>query len=357
VAKLRIEKRYAHFHPDATVLLRPKTALKDMVAEIDPGTAAAGPDVPDGTLLRTDHTAADVNLDEILASLDHDTRDYLTLLVTDGAQALDGGGGQDLAQVFRRFDPLSRHVAQATRLVAQRRVKLKRLVGNLSLLSTELGARNQDISTFVRSSAAVFRRFAAQSDSLKRTVALLPSSLAITNTSLAKIDRLGQTLRSASVNLDPAAKALAPALHQVEPFFKATTPVFRDSIRPFTRAARPTTRLLIPATNRLSQATPKLSELTGVLNNIVNEAAYKSPGKGAASNSYLFYIPWASHNTNSVLATQDGIGPLRRGMILVSCTSLGLLDTLAAPTRNPTLATLIQLLGIPKTEAVCGSKK
>ena len=44
-------------------------------------------------------------------------------------------------------------------------------------------------------------------------------------------------------------------------------------------------------------------------------------------------------------------------MILVSCTSLGLLDTLAAPTRNPTLATLIQLLGIPKTEAVCGLKK
>jgi phospholipid/cholesterol/gamma-HCH transport system substrate-binding protein len=164
-------------------------------------------------------------------------------------------------------------------------------------------------------------------------------------------------LRSTAASLDPAARALAPALRDVKPFFKATTPVFRDSIRPFAREARPTTRELVPATDRLSRATPKLTQLTGVLNSLVNELAHKPPGKGADSNSFLFYVPWASHDTNSVMANQDGIGPLRRGMILVSCTSLGLLDTLAAPTRNPTLATLIQLLGIPKTEAVCGARK
>jgi phospholipid/cholesterol/gamma-HCH transport system substrate-binding protein len=353
VATLRIEKRYAHIYPNATVLLRPKTPLKDMVAEVDPGTPASGRPLASGTLLRTDHTQADVNLDEVLASLDRDTRDYLTLLVTDGARALAGHSGRDLAQVFRRFDPLSRHVAQASRLVAERRVRLKRLVGNLSKLSTELGARNQDIATFVRSSAAVFRRFANQTGNLQKTVELLPAALQTSNVALAKAERLGRTLRSTAVNLDPAARSLAPALSQVKPFFKATTPVFRDSIRPFARDARPTTRELIPATARLAQATPKLTELTGVLNSLVNELAYKSK----SANSFLFYVPWASHDTNSVMATQDGIGPLRRGMILVSCTSLGLLDKLASPARNPTLATLIQLLGVPKTEAVCGAGK
>lgn len=353
VAKLRIEKRYAHFYPDATVLLRPKTPLKDMVAEVDPGTPASGHELASGALLRTDRSHADVNLDEVLSTLDRDSRDYLTLLVTDGARALGGRRGRDLAEVFRRFEPLTRHVAKASRLVAQRRVRLKRLVGNLSQFSTELGARNQDIATFVRSSAAVFRRFANQTDNLQKTVELLPSSLETSNVALAKAEHLGRTLQSAAANLDPAAKSLAPALRDVKPFFKATTPVFRDSIRPFTREARPTTRELIPATDRLSKATPKLTKLTGVLNSLVNELAHKS----GSSNSFLFYVPWASHDTNSVMATQDGIGPLRRGMILVSCTSLGLLDTLAAPTRNPTLATLIQLLGIPKTEAVCGTRK
>jgi phospholipid/cholesterol/gamma-HCH transport system substrate-binding protein len=357
VASLRIEKRYAHVYPDATVLLRPKTPLKDMVAEVDPGTPKAGAPLRSGALLRTDRTAPDVNLDEILASLDRDSRDYLNLLVGDGAQALGGQGGRQLADVFRQFEPLSRHVAKASRLVAVRRAHLKRLVGNLSKLSSELGARDKDIARFVRGSAAVFRRFGNQTRSLQSSVELLPATLATSSRALAKVDKLGKTLGSTATNLDPAAKSLEPALRDLQPFFRKTTPVVRDSLRPLAREARPTTRLLLPAARDLSQATPNLTTLTGVLNSIVNELAHKPPGTGADANSFLYYVPWASHNTNSVMSGQDGIGPLRRGMILVSCTSLGLLDTLAAPTRNPTLATLIQLLGVPKTDAVCGAKK
>jgi phospholipid/cholesterol/gamma-HCH transport system substrate-binding protein len=354
IAKLRIEKKYAHIYPDATVLLRPKTPLKDMVAELDPGSPKSGPALKSGALLRTSNTAADVNLEEVLAMLDRDSRDYLNLLVTDGAQAFANGGGRDLAGVFRQFEPLSRHVAQASHLVAKRRVQLKRLVGNLSQLSTELGSRNRDIARFVRSSAAVFRRFANQNASLQRSIELLPSTLDKSNRALAKVDKLGGTLGSASRELDPAAKALAPTLRDVEPFLRKTTPVFRDQYRPFGRAAQPETELLLEPTTKLAQTTPNLKTLSDVLNAILNEAAYKSPGKGADSNSFLFYIPWASHNTNSALSSQDGIGPLRRGMVLVSCQAVQVLDTLASPSRNPTLATLVQLLGVPKRSEICG---
>lgn len=354
IARLRIEKRYAHIYPDATVLLRPKTPLKDMVAEVDPGSPKSGPALKSGALLRTSQTAVDVNLEEVLAMLDRDSRDYLNLLVTDGAQAFANGGGRDLAGVFRRLEPLSRHVAKASALVAKRRLQLKRLVGNLSQLSTELGSRDRDIARFVRSSAAVFRRFAGQNDSLQRSIELLPPALAKSNRALAKVDTLGRTLGTASRDLDPAAKALAPALRDVEPFFRGTTPVFREQFRPFGRAARPVTEQLREPTTKLAKATPNLKTLSDVLNAILNEAAYKSPGKGAASNSFLFYVPWASHNTNSALSSQDGIGPLRRGMVLVSCQSVQVLDTLASPSRNPTLATLVQLLGVPKRSEICG---
>src|SRR4051794_21368273 len=202
VARLRIEKRYAHVYPDATVLLRPKTPLKDMVAELDPGSPRSGRALKSGALLRTDHTAADVNLDEILAALDRDSRDYLTLLVGDGSHAFANGGGRDLAGVFREFEPLSRHVGQASRLVARRRVMLKRLVGNLSQLSTELGARDDDIVRFVRGSAAVFSHFARQTDNLQRSVELLPSTLQKSSSALGKVDELGRTLGAASRELD-----------------------------------------------------------------------------------------------------------------------------------------------------------
>ena len=353
VAQLRIDEQYAHIYPNATVLLRPKTPLKDMVAELDPGTPVSGPKLKSGALLRTDHTNVDVNLDEILASLDRDSRDYLNVLLADGSVALSNGGGRDLAGVFREFEPLSRHIGQASRLVAKRRVMLKRLIGNLSQLATELGARDQDIVRFVRGSAAVFRRFADQTTNLQRSVELLPSTLEKSSRALAKVDRLGRTLGATSSELDPAARALGPALRDVQPFFKKTTPVFRDQVRPFAVAAQPETKLLREPTTKLAQATPRLKTLSDVLNAILNEAAYKPPGKGAASNSYLFYVPWASHNTNSVLAQQDGIGPLRRGLVFVSCQSVQILDTLASPTRNPTLATLVQLLGVPKRSEIC----
>lgn len=355
VARLRIEKRFARIYPDATVLLRPKTPLKDMVAELDPGSPRSGRPLEDGALLRTDRTAPDVNLEEILASLDRDTRDYLTLLVTDGAQAFANGGGRDLAKVFRRFEPLSRHVGQASRLVAQRRVMLERLVGNLSRLSSELGARDAEIARFVRGSSAVFRRFAAQSAHLQRSIELLPSTLEKSSRALAKVDGLGRTLGAATRELDPAARALEPTLDALVPLFERTTPVFRDQIRPFAVAAQPTTKLLKAPTTELSAATPELKTLSDVLNAIVNELAYKSPGKTAADNSYLFYVPWASHNSNSVLSYHDGIGPVRRGVVMVNCTSIQVLETLASPTRNPTLATLVQLLGVPKRDRICNA--
>ena len=53
---------------------------------------------------------------------------------------------------------------------------------------------------------------------------------------------------------------------------------------------------------------------------------------------------------------RTSIGPVRRGLILFSCGSLQLLQDLAKPTHNPTLATLIQLLTTPDLNAHCTSR-
>src|SRR3954465_3391963 len=66
-------------HPDATALLRPKTGLKDMFVELNPGRRGAP--VPDGFVIPVANTLPDVNTDEILASLDAETRDYVRMLV------------------------------------------------------------------------------------------------------------------------------------------------------------------------------------------------------------------------------------------------------------------------------------
>jgi phospholipid/cholesterol/gamma-HCH transport system substrate-binding protein len=357
VLKLRLDAKYGHVHPDATLLLRPKTALKDMVAELDPGTKGA--EVQDGDTLGISSTEPDVNLDEILTGLDADTRAALGALLQGAGTALDGEGGRQLASTLKRFEPLSRHAAEAQKLVAQRRVKLRHLMGNLSLLAQELGARDKDLGQFVNSSAAVFRHFDAQNDKLGETLSLLPTALQKSDKALGKLDDLGSTLKTGLKALQPAAKSLGPTLRDTQPFLKETTPVIKDSLRPFTREAQPTAAKLVPAAGRFAKATPHLDTLTTMLNDLLAELAHDPPGSGVHGNSYLYYVPWANHNTNSVMAAQDGIGPVRHSLVLVNCGGLAFFDSLTRKGNddNPFLTTLSKLLNEPKHDEVCAKNE
>jgi phospholipid/cholesterol/gamma-HCH transport system substrate-binding protein len=351
---MRIDGRYGHVWPNATVLLRPKTALKDMVAELNPGSAKSGHELGQHATLDVSATEPDVNLDEILAGLDGDTRAALVSLIGNAGTALGKGNGRELASTLKRFEPLSRDAEQATKLVAHRRVQLSRLMGNLSKLATELGDRDKDLGQFVNSSAAVFRHFSAQNDKLSETLALLPSTLRQTNTGLAKLDKLGTTFKTGLKDLAPGAKALGPSLRDSRPFFKDTTPVLKNSLRPFGREAQPVAAKLIPASGRLATATPHLDTLTKMLNNLFAELAHDPPGNDVHGKSYLYYVPWAAHNTNSVMASQDGLGPVRHTLVLFPCQTLPTLNNVASDfVHNPTLAATLQLLDVPKPGA-CG---
>ena len=100
VVTMNIYKDYAPIYRDATVLLRPRTPLKDMYLSLDPGTRAAGA-IPNGGTLPLANTQPDINVDQILGSLDADTRNYLLLLLSGGAQAFKDPGNGDPAQPLR----------------------------------------------------------------------------------------------------------------------------------------------------------------------------------------------------------------------------------------------------------------
>jgi phospholipid/cholesterol/gamma-HCH transport system substrate-binding protein len=354
IATLNIEERFGRVYPDATVLLRPKTNVKDMVMELDPGTPASGSRLRSGALVRDDSTASDVNFADFLDTLDADTRDYLGLLVHGAGGALRDGGGRDLANTFRRFAPLSRDVARASRLVARRRTRLRRVMSNFSKLMTELGKHDTELARFVSGNAAVFRRFANQNENLAKTIELLPGALRSSNRALGRIHALGDEMETSFAELRPAARSLGPTLRALRPFFRDTVAPIRDELRPFAVEARPVARELRPPARELSRAMPELRRFWGVLNAVFDEMAYDPPGSGLGKEGFLFYVPWAAHNTNSTLSTQDGIGPTRRGIVLMGCGPLQLLDLFERNGRlNPTLTTVVRLFNAPRFTEVC----
>jgi phospholipid/cholesterol/gamma-HCH transport system substrate-binding protein len=347
IVTLKLEEDSVPVYRDASVLLRPKTGLKDMVAELTPGTKDAG-ELVDGQRIPIGQTSPDVNLDEILSVLDGDTRSYLQLLLSDGAQGLQGNG-RELANTIRRFEPTARYTRAIAEQLATRRRNIKRAIHNFSLVVDELGGKDDQLAEFVENSNAVFASLARQDANLRATLRELPSTLTATRTALGKAELLADELGPTLQALRPGARALGPTLRQTRPFLRETTPVIRDEIRPFVRASRPLVKELRPATRDLSALTPDLLRSFKVVNALLDTLAYNPPGD--TEEGFLFWASWVNHLGPAVFAMQDAHGPIRRGLVVVGCQSLQILENIVL--GNPQLGVLTQLLEAPDRADVC----
>jgi phospholipid/cholesterol/gamma-HCH transport system substrate-binding protein len=346
VVTMKIRRKYTPIYRNATALLRPKTGLNDMVIELDPGSKTAGP-APHGWTVPINQTLPNVNFDEILSSLDADTRDYLQLLLGAAGEGLDGQG-KKLSASLKRFEPTGRYLARVNGALAERERNIRRSIHNFRLLSQALGAKDDDLAALVDSSNRVFQAFANQDARLRETLQELPGALQATNTALGKVDKLGKVLGPTLGALRPGARALGPSLVQTRPFLEQTTPIIQNQLRPFTREALPVVKTLRPAARDLAVVTPHLTSSFKVLNRLLNELAYNPPGK---EEGYLFWASWANHDGATVFSTQDAQGPIRHGLVLASCSTLAVLQQLR--TVVPQLGTLGQLLNEPPTSSIC----
>jgi phospholipid/cholesterol/gamma-HCH transport system substrate-binding protein len=339
---------------DATALLRPKTALKDMFIEVSPGT---GKLVPEGGRITVANTLPDVDPDEIYAALDADTRPYLKLLVSGAGQGLRGRG-TDLREVFRRFEPVHRDLARVTRATARRHDALKRLVHRYGLLLEEVGRHPNDVRRLVNASQAVFDSLAGEQANISTSVALLPGSLRATERALREVRGFAPLLRTTLESLREPVRKLPATNAALRPFLSDTTPVLRNEIRPFVRTARPFTNDLRLAARDVAKAAPDLDRSLEETNRFFNMGAYNPGGaeslsglsvaeQRARNEGYLYWLAWTAQNGVSLFNTGDAQGPWRRVTI---CGVPGpILDTIIGQvidnvlTTNPSLVE--QLIG------------
>jgi phospholipid/cholesterol/gamma-HCH transport system substrate-binding protein len=354
VVNMQIKDEYGPIYKDATVLLRPKTGLKDMILSLDRGTRAAG-EIEEGGRVRVANTLPDVNADEVLSALDADTRDYLRILLNDAGTALRDdatdtrqGAPADLRETFKRFEPTARDGRRLTRLLAERRRNIEGAIHSFQQISTELAAADRQLAELVDSANANFAAFADEEASLREALRLFPGTLAQTATTLRDVDALALELGPALDDLRPFARELAPSLRRQRPFLRETTPIVRDQIRPFARDVRPTVRDLRAATEDLGPVSGRLTRSFEVLNAFFNTLAYDPPGRG---DSYLFWSGWAAHAGALLTNAQDAHGPMIRGIVLLTCNDYDLLRTIVQ--GNAQLGMLARLANFPDETRLC----
>jgi phospholipid/cholesterol/gamma-HCH transport system substrate-binding protein len=313
---------------DTTALLRPRTGLKDMFIELDPG--GTGDPLEQNDTIPVENTAPDVDPDEVLAALDTDTRSYLQLLISGAGKGLKGRG-HDLNRTFKALAPLNRDVARVTSAIAERREDLKKLVHNYGQLTNTLADADGSIRRLINSSEATFRAFASEEANIRLAVSKLPGTLRQTEETLADVDTFSRVAGPTLESLRPAFRQLDEANRAVRPFVLEAEPIVRTRIRPFVRTARPAIRDLRPAAINLARATPDLEASFYQLNRFFNMAGHNPKGRepvtGTAADrqrdeGYLFWLGWVAQNTTSLFSTSDAQGPLRRFVLLFNCTTL-----------------------------------
>lgn len=359
VVGMDIEPKYMELiHPNAQLLLRPKTNLNDMIVEISPGTGTES--VEDGAHFTLAQTEPNTNLDAFLATLDADTRQYIQLLVAGGAQGI-GGRGVQLGNAFRRFEPFVHYTAKLNRAVAQRHEALARVIHNFQRLTTELGRHDAEIKRFVTASDAALGDFANEQASIQAALREFPAALEAGRAGLASSNRFSQAATPAFTKLIPQAQALQPAFKATERLFAQTTAPIRDQIRPFTREIRPLLTHGAEASGPFEKTVKSFGNALGGFNSFLNELAYKPKG---SKQSYLFYLPWVNHNFNASFNLQDAGGPILRGLVMISCTGADLgygiaenqtagLNVSGKP--RPYLQTLLEMINLPRAAEIPAS--
>jgi phospholipid/cholesterol/gamma-HCH transport system substrate-binding protein len=317
-------------YDNSTAALIPNTPLKDMLLELAPGGPPHEP-LEKGGLIPVSRTDPPVDSDELTSALDADTRDFLRLLVADGARGMRGRG-EDVNRLFKAFEPTTRQLDEVTSALVGRRKVLRRLVGNLAILTQAVGAEDEELGQVVETANATLQAVSSEDGALGQSLEKLPDTLSTIRASLGNVQRFTDELAPTLNRLMPTARRLPAALRDVDPLLRAARPVLRDRIRPLVRATVPVARSLNPLTRNLNAVTPDLTRAFQVLNYVVNETAYNPEGD---NEGFLFWTAWFAHNAASVLSTEDAHGAVFRGIVITSCDSL---------TGQPAVGSLVDLL-------------
>lgn len=317
VVTMRIRRdELPRVYADATASLEPITPLKDLRIDLNPGRPPARR-LSEGATIDVARTQTPVPLQSLLASLDADSRSYVSALLASLDQGTKGRGG-DLRRALVALGPTTEQAGRITAKLKRRRRDLARLVSNLAVV-TRAASRDDQLAEVVQAGNATLQAIATQDAPLRESIKRLPPTLRSTTSTLGYAAQFSDELKPALDALLPAVRRLPSTLRDIRPFTDQTTVSLKRDLRPLVREAQPLARSLGRATPRLSALSPDMASVLQALRYTVNELAYNPPG---TNEGFLFWGSWFFHNWQSLVSTEDAHGMLGRATFMTSCTPL-----------------------------------
>jgi phospholipid/cholesterol/gamma-HCH transport system substrate-binding protein len=267
VLTLSLQQQYAPIYRDASLRIRPVTALEDMYVDITSrGQKSAGV-LAGNQVLPATQTASPVEISSVLDALDANTRGRLATLLDELGAGLNDGG----AKLRASFEAIAPFLVVADRMssaLARRHVELARLVHNFAGLSKELALRDTQLSGFVNNADATLGALARNNAPFAATIQQLPSTLQSMSSAFSQLRTAEGALDPALRSLGPVASALPSGLDALSRFSQNATPALNalrpaiKQLRPLARVLQPTSQALAGAFSQLQPEAPQLDRIT-----------------------------------------------------------------------------------------------
>ena len=238
---MEIETRGLPIHSDATLKVRPRIFLEgNWFVELQPGSPSA-PDVSSGHTIPITQTSDPVQLDQVLDTLNTDTRANLQTFLIEYGKALTAkpnaiedaeqepvvrglNAAQALNNTYHHAPPSLRGAAVINQALGGTQPHdISKLIAGIAKVTSALNVHEQQLGELIVNFNTFFAATAAQALPLKATVAELPSALTnITRGFVALSASFGPTKRFAhdilpGVNSTPSTvKAALPFIDQLK---------------------------------------------------------------------------------------------------------------------------------------------
>jgi ABC-type transporter Mla subunit MlaD len=207
-------------HKDATFSIRPRIFLEgNFFVDINPGSPSS-PIAPDGYTFPIQSASEPVQLDQLLTSLQANTRANLqTLLKEFGSAVVQGGPAYNAS--IQYWLPAYEYTAIVNHdALGIQPHDLSNYIGAMATVSGALDANPHALQSLITDFNTTANAFARQNVALERTVAELPRALAAATPAFNALNLAFPPLRAFARALDPGVRNAGPALTTSIPFIQ-----------------------------------------------------------------------------------------------------------------------------------------
>jgi virulence factor Mce-like protein len=277
---IEINKAGLPIHEDSTVKIRPRIFLEgNFFVDLKPGTGSS-PELEDGDTIKVTRTATPVQLDEVLTSLQSDTRQDLRDLLDALGTGLDS---KPSAADDRDADKSARGETAAESFNDAYRYSPGALRGGAEVNEALLGVQpDRDISRLLegtaRTTGALIRNesllkdlitnfnttmaaFASQQDNLRASIRLLAPTLENANAALASLNRAFPPTRAFAREILPGVRETAPTIDASFPWVAQMRKLLSQAeLRGLAQDLSPATRDLAKLTDASLKLLPEVDD-------------------------------------------------------------------------------------------------